>query len=236
MEERLQKYMARCGVASRRKCEEMISSGIVKVNGDVITELGFKVNEELDKVTVNDKIINIEENKVYFALNKPRGYVSTVKDERGRETVLDLVKVKERIYPIGRLDYDTSGLILLTNDGEIFNKVIHPRKEVNKKYIAVISGKPTGDEIRKFCSGVYIDGYKTAEAKFKILKEFENKTEVEIIIHEGKNRQVRKMCDAIGHKVMFLKRISIGEIRLGKMPLGEYRELTLDEVNYLKNL
>lgn len=236
MEERLQKYMARCGVASRRKCEEIITSGVVKVNEEIITELGFKVDGDSDKVYVQGNLIEVEENKVYFILNKPRGYVSTVKDEKDRSTILDIVKVKERIYPIGRLDYDTSGLMLLTNDGDVFNKVIHPREEINKKYVALIEGSPTENEINKFCTGVYIDGYKTAKAKFVVLREFSDKTEVEITIHEGKNRQVRKMCDAIGHSVISLKRISVGKIELGKMPQGEYRSLTFEEVEYLKSL
>lgn len=236
MLERLQKYMAECGVASRRKCEEVILSGRVKVNGVIIKELGYKVNREKDEVYVDDKIIKLEEKKVYIALNKPVGYVSTVKDERGRKTLLDLVKVKERIYPIGRLDYDTSGLIFLTNDGEVYNKVIHPRQVVEKTYIAEIEGIPTEEEIKRFCSGVDIGGYITAPAKFKILEDYGKTCEVEIIIHEGKNRQIRRMCSAINHPVIKLKRVAIGKIKIGGLKLGTWRYLTNSEVNYLKNL
>ena len=166
MEERLQKFMARCGVASRRKCEEVITAGRVKVNDLVVTELGHKIDPEKDTVYVDNKIINIEENKVYIALNKPEGIVSTVKDEKDRKTILDLVKTKERIYPIGRLDYDTSGLIILTNDGDIYNRVIHPRQAINKVYIALLEGCATEEEISKFCNGIDIDGYITAGSKF----------------------------------------------------------------------
>ena len=239
MQERLQKYMASCGVASRRKCEEIILDGKVKVNGIVITELGFKINPELDIVLFNDKIIKPEERKVYIALHKPEGYVSTVSDERGRKTIIDLIDVKERIYPIGRLDYDTSGLILLTNDGDVYNNVIHPREVINKVYIATVKGIPTKEEIEKLCKGVDIGGYITASSKCTVIKKnTEDKnnitSDLKIIIHEGKNRQVRKMCDAINHKVIKLKRLSVGKIQLGNLPKGKYRFLNEDEIKYLK--
>ena len=236
MEERLQKFMARCGVASRRKCEEIITAGRVKVNNLVISELGHKVDPEEDSVEVDNKIINIEENKVYIALNKPEGIVSTVKDEKGRETILDLVKTKERIYPIGRLDYDTCGLIILTNDGDIYNKVIHPRQAINKVYMAILEGCPNEEEIDTFCNGVDIDGYITAKANFEVTKRIGFNCRATITIHEGKNRQIRKMCEVIGHSVIALKRISVGNILLGNMEKGEWRNLTFDEINYLKNL
>lgn len=236
VEERLQKYMARCGVASRRKCEEIISQGKVSVNGKIITELGFKINSSSDKVEYDGKGIKPEERKVYIALNKPEGYVSTVKDEKNRRTILDIVKVNERIYPIGRLDYDTSGLILLTNDGEIYNKVIHPREEINKTYLALIKGNPETEEINRFKNGVDIGGYITAKASFNILKRIGENSEVEITIHEGKNRQVRKMCEAINHPVITLKRISVGKITLNNLKLGTWRYLTNQEEEYLKGL
>ncbi|MCB2292113.1 rRNA pseudouridine synthase [Clostridium algoriphilum] len=236
MEERLQKFMASCGVASRRKCEEIITSGRVKVNNIEVTELGHKIDPEEDSVCVDNKIINIEENKVYIALNKPEGVVSTVKDEKDRETILDLVKVKERIYPIGRLDYDTCGLIILTNDGDIYNKVIHPRQEINKIYLAILEGCPSQEEIDKFCNGIDIDGYITAHADFEITKRIGFNCRAKITIHEGKNRQIRKMCDVIGHSVIALKRISVGDITLGNMEKGSWRNLTEDEIKYLKNL
>jgi len=236
VEERLQKFMARCGVASRRKCEEIITSGRVKVNNLEVTELGHKVDPETDIVHVDNKIITIEENKVYIALNKPEGIVSTVKDEKDRKTILDLVKVKERIYPIGRLDYDTSGLIILTNDGDIYNKVIHPRQVINKVYIAILEGCPNQEEIDKFCNGIDIDGYITAKANFEITKRVGFNCRATITIHEGKNRQIRKMCEAIEHPVIALKRTSVGNIKLGDMEKGSWRNLTEDEINYLKNL
>jgi 23S rRNA pseudouridine2605 synthase len=234
--ERLQKYMADCGVGSRRKNEEIILAGRVKVNGAVIQELGFKIDREKDEVSVDDNGIRPEEQKLYIALNKPVGYVSTVKDERGRKTLLDLVKVNERIYPIGRLDYDTSGLILMTNDGEIYNKVIHPRQVVNKKYIAEIKGVPTQNEIEKFRNGIDIGDYFTAPAEFNIKRKSSNSTLVEIIIHEGKNRQIRRMCEAINHPVITLQRISVGSIKLADLTIGKWRYLDGKEINYLKSL
>lgn len=231
--ERLQKYMASCGIASRRKCEEIILAGRVKVNGNVITELGYKVSEG-DSVLLDGGIIYPETKKVYIALNKPIGYVSTVMDERGRKTLLDLVEVKERIYPIGRLDYDTSGLILLTNDGDIYNRIIHPREEKVKVYIAEIKGFPSELEIINFSKGLDIGDYITAPAKIKTIKTYENTTLVEIMIHEGKNRQIRKMCEKINHKVINLKRISIGKIFLGNLEEGKWRYLSQNEILYLK--
>lgn len=233
--ERLQKFMARCGIASRRKCEEIILSGKVKVNDAVANELGVKINPLKDTITVENKIIKPEEKKIYIALNKPEGYLSTVKDDRGRKTLLDLVDVDERIYPIGRLDYDTSGLILLTNDGEIYNNIMHPRVEKNKKYVALIKGIPDEISLNKFKSGIDIGGYITAPSDIKILKvENNNTVEVLITIHEGKNRQIRKMCEKIGHPVLKLRRIAIGNIQLDNLKKGHWRFLTNEEVNYLK--
>lgn len=236
MKERLQKYMASCGIASRRKCETMILEGKVKVNDTIVYELGIKVDPNEDQVYVNSKLITKEENKVYIMLNKPEGVVSTVKDEKGRKTILDLINVKERIYPIGRLDYDTSGLIILTNDGDIYNRVIHPRQEIDKIYIAMIKGIPSEEKIKNFCSGIDIGGYITSNANLKILKKFKDKCKVEIIIHEGKNRQIRKMCDKIGHPVITLKRICVGSLTLSNLEKGEWRYLKKEELDYLKNL
>lgn len=236
MEERLQKFMASCGIASRRKCEELILSGKVKVNGVIVKELGVKVNGNIDKIEYDGKVIKPEEKKVYIILNKPEGYITSVKDEKNRKTVLDIVKVKERIYPIGRLDYDSSGLLLLTNDGYIYNKIIHPRVEITKKYIAVVKGEFKKQELEKFKNGVDIGGYITAKAEIKVLKYEDDKTTVEIGIHEGKNRQIRKMCAALNHNVLALKRISIGKIKLGNLKRGEYRALTKEELNYINSL
>jgi 23S rRNA pseudouridine2605 synthase len=236
MEERLQKFMAQCGVASRRRCEDLITSGKVKVNDKLVTELGVKINPSQDRVFVNNKLIMPEEEKVYIALNKPEGYVSTVKDEKNRPTILDIVKVKERIYPIGRLDYNTSGLILLTNDGEVYNKVIHPRSIINKVYIAVIEGHLQNEDIRQFKCGIDIGDYITAPAHIEIIRKFKEKSEVRIIIHEGKNRQIRRMCEHINHPVLSLKRISVGEIGLNGLKTGNWRYLSDQEILYLKQL
>lgn len=236
MEERLQKFMASCGVASRRKCEELILSGKVKVNGEIIKELGVKVDPLKDIVEYNNSIIKKEDQKVYIMLHKPVGYITSLKDEKGRKTILDIVKVQERIFPIGRLDYDSSGLLLLTNDGEIYNKIIHPRVELKKSYITECKGKFTQKDIQKFKTGIDIGDYITAPANIEILHEDNNNSIVKISIHEGKNRQVRRMCAALNHPVVSLKRVSIGELKLGYLKLGEYRHLTEDELKYLLSL
>ncbi|KJZ83896.1 MULTISPECIES: pseudouridine synthase [Clostridium] len=238
MEERLQKYMASCGIASRRKCEELILLGKVKVNGNIIEELGFKVNPLEDIVEYDGRVITKEERKVYIMLNKPEDVITSVKDEKDRKTVIDIVKVNERIFPIGRLDYDSSGLILLTNDGELYNKIIHPRVELDKKYVAVVKGEVSLDDKEKFESGIDIGGYITAPAKLKMLEYSHRKdlSTIEVCIHEGKNRQIRKMCSAINHEVMSLKRVSIGNIRLGQLKKGEYRYLNDEEMKYLMSL
>ena len=236
MEERLQKYMASCGVASRRKCEELILAGKVKVNGILVNELGTKVNPEKDVIEYYGKIISKEEKKVYIMLNKPEGYVTTNKDEKNRKTILDIVKVNERIYPIGRLDYDSSGLIILTNDGDLYNKIMHPRVKVVKRYIAVCKGEFTPRELDKFRKGIDIGGYITADANIKVIKVEDGKSTVEIGIHEGKNRQIRRMCSALGHDVLSLKRVAVGKIKLGYLRRGEWRNLTKEELDYINSL
>ena len=236
---RINKYIALCGVASRRKAEELILAGKVKVNDNIVTELSYQVDEENDVVKVDDKIIKEENKLVYILLNKPEGYITTVKDQFDRESVLDLVTdIKERVYPIGRLDYETSGLLLLTNDGDLTYKLTHPKHEVDKTYVARVKGKLTPDEIKMFKSGLKIEDYVTAPAKLKVIR-YDEKTNVsllEIKIHEGKNRQVRKMCKAINHPVLRLKRTAMGKIRIGECEIGKYRYLTEDEIKYLKNL
>lgn len=232
----MQKYMARCGVASRRKCESLITDGKVSVNGQIVDSLGSKVNPDIDKVLVNGKVIKLEEKKIYIMLNKPEGYVTTNSDEKGRKTILDLVKVNERIYPIGRLDYDSSGLLLLTNDGDIYNKIIHPRVKLNKKYIVKVKGIFTLDEINRFEKGIDIGGYITADAKINIIKKFKDSCEVCVIIHEGKNRQIRKMCSALSHDVISLKRVEIGNLSLGNLEKGKWRELEAHEFQYINSL
>lgn len=234
---RLQKYLAEADVASRRRAEEMILSGRIKVNGNIVTELGTKVDDELDVVEADGKVVRIDRNMVYIMLNKPEGYVTTVHDQFNRPTVLDLVKgVKERIYPVGRLDYDTSGLIILTNDGDMTYRLTHPKHNVAKTYIALVDSEPTAVEIHTFEQGIIIEGRKTARAKLRIMKRDEAGVYLMITIHEGRNRQVRKMCDAIGHPVRKLKRIATGRLTLGSLKKGQWRYLTREEADYLRSL
>ena len=234
---RVNKYMALCGVASRRKSDELIQNRKVKVNGAIVEELGINIDENKDIVEVNGKRINLEQKNIYILINKPEGYVTTVKDQFDRKTVLDLVKdIDERIYPIGRLDYETSGLLILTNDGDLTYRLTHPKHEVVKTYLARLKLVPDKIKIKQFESGLKIEDYVTAPAEFKIIKKEEKQSVCEIKIHEGKNRQVRKMCRAIGHPVLSLKRASIGNIQLGNLKVGEYRHLNQKEINYLKSL
>ncbi len=236
---RINKYIALCGVASRRKAEELILAGRVTVNDEVMTELSYEVDEENDIVKVDDKLIKEENKLVYILLNKPEGYITTVKDQFDRPSVLDLVSdIKERVYPIGRLDYETSGLLLLTNDGDLTYKLTHPKHEVDKTYVARVKGKLTKEEIERFKTGLKIEDYTTAPAKLKVIKYDEQKDSslLEIKIHEGKNRQVRKMCKAINHPVLRLRRSAMGKIKIGDCEIGKYRYLTEDEIKYLKNL
>ena len=240
MEERLQKFLAECGIASRRKCEELISQGLVKVNGIVVTELGTKINPEIDVVEYNNKILKKENKKIYILLNKPIGYVTTVKDQFNRDSVLDLVKdIKERIVPVGRLDMYTSGALLLSNDGEFVNKITHPKNEIEKTYNVTVIGKVTEEEVKMLENGVKIENdgeeYITKKAKVKILKidEEKNLSRIQIVIHEGKNREVRKMCEAIGKKVLALHRSKIGNIDVKDLRLGKWRFLKKKEIDDL---
>ena len=233
MEEiRLQKYLSEAGIASRRKSEELILQGKVKVNGQVVIELGTKVNPEKDEVKYKDKLVKIENKKIYILLNKPIGYVTTAKDQFNRDSVLDLVKVKERIVPVGRLDMYTSGALILTNDGEFVYKVTHPKHEINKTYTVTLKGIVDKNALENLKDGVDIGGYVTKQAKVKILKidKEKNITRLEIIIHEGKNRQVRKMCEAVGYKVLALHRSAIAGIDVKDIELGKWRYLTKEEV------
>ncbi|MFA5525029.1 MAG: pseudouridine synthase [Tissierellales bacterium] len=234
---RLQKYIALCGVTSRRKAEELILEGKVKVNNNVIKELGTTIDPDKDVVKVNDKRIKEESKKIYIMLNKPVGFVTTLKDEKSRKIVTDLIEgVSERIYPVGRLDADTTGLLILTNDGDLAYKLTHPKNEVVKRYIAIVEGVPNKWELEKFRNGLKIDGRTTAEAFIKIAKRYETESILDISIHEGRNRQVKKMCEAINHPVKKLKRVSIGELELGGLNLGNWRYLEDDEVEYLKKI
>lgn len=233
---RLQKYIAMSGVASRRAAEELITNGRVKVNDIKITELGTKVEIGADTVRVDNEIVSPEVKKYYIMLNKPVGYVSTVSDQFERPTVLDLIgeEIKSRIFPVGRLDYDTSGLLLLTNDGDFTYKVTHPKFNMNKTYIATIKGGITPKGLAQLRTGVVIDdGFKTSPAEVEMLSCEKGYTVIKITIHEGKNRQVRKMFEAVGCKVSELERVNIGIVELGNLPLGRWRHLTSHEISYL---
>ncbi len=233
---RLQKYLAQCGVASRRKCEAYILEGRIAVNGQVITELGTQV-EEGDQVSFDGALVKCEEKHVYYLLNKPVGYVTTVQDEKGRPTVMDIMgEVDARIFPVGRLDYNTSGLLLMTNDGELTYALTHPKHEVDKTYKVCVKGRISDKNVERLQIGVMLEGKVTAPAKVQILSRTEESTEMTITIHEGRNRQVRKMCESIGHQVSKLTRIAIGEIQLEKLPRGQYRPLTGAELAYLKKV
>lgn len=235
---RLQKYLAECGIASRRKAEEYIQEGKVQVNGKAVTELGAKINPEKDIVYFNNKKVAKQNENIYILLNKPIGYVTTTKDQFNRETVLDLIRgINKRIVPVGRLDMYTSGALILTNDGDFTYKVTHPSHEITKTYIATLKGIITNEEIEELRSGVEIEDYLTRPAKVKILKTDSEKniSRIEITIHEGKNRQVRKMCEAIGRNVMALHRSKIGNITVKDLKIGEWRYLNQNEIkNILK--
>lgn len=218
---RLQKYLADAGIASRRKAEELIKQGKVHVNGKIVNELGTKVTPNVDEIRYEGKKVEIEEKYIYILLNKPIGYVTTVKDQFNRDSVMDLVKIRKRLVPVGRLDMYTSGALILTNDGEFVYKVTHPKHEVEKTYTVTIKGIIKKEEVKNLEIGVDIGEYITKPAKVKILKTDEEKniSRLEITIHEGKNRQVRKMCEAIGHSVLALHRSKIAGIGVKDMPL-----------------
>ena len=231
--ERLQKYLSECGVASRRKSEELILQGKVKVNNVVITNLGYKVNDTDDVYVDNIKVF--KEENVYYLLYKPEKTICSLHDEKGRKTVIDLIDTKEKIFPVGRLDYDTSGLLLLTNDGNLTNKLTHPKGNIEKTYYAKVDGIVTIKEINILENGVILDGVKTKKAKVKIKKidKNNNKSYVEITITEGRNHQVKNMFLSINHKVLKLKRIKYAFLTLENMSVGEYRKLNIKEVKKL---
>ena len=230
---RINKYIASSGVASRRKADELIKAGKVKVNNIVLAEPGYEVMPG-DRVTVLGQDITVSEKKIYIALNKPIGYVTTVSDEQGRPTVLDLLfDIEERIFPVGRLDYNTSGLLILTNDGDFSQKVSHPGKGVGKTYRAKVQGIISREKLAKLRRGVDIGGFVTSRAQAEIYKELPKQTVVDITIYEGKNRQVRKMFKAIGNPVIELERIAIGDVKLGRLATGSYRKLTAREIESL---
>lgn len=234
---RLQKYLALSGVASRRNAEKLIAEGHVTVNGKPVTEMGVQVDEELDRVLVDGKPVRPEAEKHYLAYYKPVGEVTTVSDPEGRETVMDKFRdYPVRLYPVGRLDYDSEGLLLLTNDGEMMQHLLHPSHEVPKCYLCRVSNRVTEEELRRMRQGVMIDGRLTSPAEVRLVRYETFASVVMVTIHEGRNRQVRKMFEAVGHEVVALRRIGFGPIRLGDLPRGMWRRLTDAEVRRLKEL
>lgn len=230
--ERLQKYMAGCGVASRRKCEEMISEGRVTVNG-ITAQIGDSVDPGVDKVVLDGgaRISKSKEEKIYLVLNKPKGYITAASDDRGRQTVMELVKdVGKRVYPVGRLDFNSEGVIFLTNDGDFSYALTHPKHQIEKGYEVTVSGTITQSQVDKLSKPFDLDGYKTRGANVSIILAQENKTVLYVGITEGRNRQVRKMCESMGLLVRRLRRVCVGNVKLGDLQLGKYRHLTKPEV------
>ena len=234
---RLQKYLADCGVASRRGSEEIIRSGRVRVNGETVTEMGVKIDEDNDLVMVDDIPVRIEKKLVYIMLNKPAGFVTTVSDDKGRDTVMDLVTdIPIRLYPVGRLDYDTEGLLLLTNDGELTYNITHPKNNIPKTYVAEVTGNINMETLTRLRNGVVIDGIRTSPAKVEVIGATQLGTKLEITIHEGRNRQVRKMFESVGCIVKRLKRTKEAGLNLGHLPFVRWRKLSESEVNMLKKI
>lgn len=228
--------MAHAGAASRRKSEEYIKDGRVKVNEKIITDMGVEIDPDKDRIYLDGKKLTLEKKKIYLILNKPVGVVTTNSDEKGRLNVVDLIDVDKRIYPVGRLDIDTTGLVLLTNDGELANILMHPKNKITKTYIATVEGTPNSKELNLLRNGLNIRDLKTSKAQVKILKNFQNDSIIKISIHEGKNHQIKRMFAYIGHRVKKLKRISIGNIKLDGLEIGNYRYLNDEEINYLEGL
>lgn len=232
---RLNKYIAQAGVASRRKADELTLQGKVRINGIVMKEPGYDVAEN-DVVEVNGRTVKHDAKKVYVMLNKPKGFITSVDDEKDRPTVMELVAdIEERLFPIGRLDYNTSGMLLMTNDGDLAQKLAHPKHKIYKTYRARVSGQISGERLAKLRNGVDIGGFVTSKAIVNVIKQVERSAIVEIKIFEGKNRQVRKMFSAVGNKVLDLERVAIGDLYLGHLKQGHYRKLTQKEIEYLKN-
>src|SRR6056297_13005 len=234
--ERLQKVMAHAGVASRRKSEEIIAEGRVKVNGVVVTEMGTKVDPSQDTIEVDGEEIE-KETKTYLKLHKPRGYVTTVNDPQGRQKVMDLIHgIDKRIYPVGRLDLDSSGLLLLTNVGDLTHKITHPSHELDKEYMVVVNGELSQKELKRFKNGIQLEEGKTSPAKIEMVNQDPKNTTYQVIIHEGMNRQIRRMFDQLGYQVVSLIRVRIGNISLGSLKPGEYRKLSSKELQDLLRL
>ena len=230
---RLNKFLSNSGVASRRKCDLLIAEGKVSVNGKVVTEMGVNINEKRDKVIVEGKEVKLPFSFVYIKLNKPKGYACTASDEKGRKTIYSLVNCEERLFSVGRLDYDTEGLILLTNDGDFANRIMHPSYSIEKEYRVNVEGEIKQSELAVLRAGVVVDGERMPEAKVKWMGYENNVTKLSVTIDEGQNRQIRRMFEAIGRSIKLLKRVRIGEVKLGGLKRGDYRDLTESELNSL---
>lgn len=233
---RINKFLAECGVASRRNCDKLIEEGLVTVNGKVCS-LGQEIDEFNDSVSVNGKRINRVNKFSYYVMNKPKGYVCTVKDEKGRKTVMDLLPPGvDRLFPVGRLDYDSEGMLILTNDGDFCNRLIHPSSEIPKTYLVKIEGSLEDSELLRISKGVVIDGVKTKKCTIKIVDETKAFTKYHVTVTEGRNREIRKLFMSAGKEVKFLKRIKIGDLGMGSLDRGAVRKLSKEEIEYLKNL
>ncbi|MGN0787847.1 MAG: pseudouridine synthase [Candidatus Onthoplasma sp.] len=233
---RINKFLAQAGLGSRRKVEEFISDGKIKVNGKITTDLSTDIKDS-DIVYFNNHAIKTNQKFVYYKLHKPKGYVTTVSDDKNRKTVMDLMRgVHTRVYPVGRLDYDSEGLLLFTNDGELTNILTKPNSEIKKTYVVHVEGQVTNEEAKKLSSGVIIDEYKTKPCSIQIVESNPVQTKLKVTISEGKNRQIRKMFASIDKNVTLLRRVQIGDIRLGGLSRGEYTELNKQELNYLNKL
>ncbi len=230
---RINKYIALCGVASRRKSENFVTSGKVKVNGKIVTSLSTNIDINKDKVEIEGKVLSLPSNYVYYKLNKPKGYLCSREDSTNRKTIYDLVKSDMRLFSIGRLDYDTEGLILLTNDGDIAQKISHPKNKIEKEYIVKIEGNIAESELAVLRNGVIENGVRLPKAKVSVVEQKSNTTKLSVIIHEGKNRQIRRMFECIGKNIILLKRVRIGEIKLGGLTRGMYKQLNEYELSWL---
>ena len=232
---RINKYLSGCGIDSRRKCEKLVTDGRVRVNGKTVTELATDIKDD-DYVEVDGKAVSVAPRKVYIMLNKPKGCICSASDEKGRKTVFDFVKIKDRVFPVGRLDYDTEGLLFLTNDGELANTVTHPRNMIKKVYAVRVEGTPTDAELKRLRAGIEFNGVKYAPAQVRVLGTDDNETKLEITVTEGKNHEIKNMIESLGRRVMFLKRTEIAGIRLGGLSRGEWRYLNPKEIDRLKSL
>lgn len=232
---RINKYLSSCGLDSRRKCEALVTDGRVRLNGKQVTALATEVKDD-DVVEVDGRIVSPSYKKTYIMLNKPKGCVCTASDDKGRKTVLDIVKVSRRVFPVGRLDYDTEGLLLLTDDGDVANKIMHPSGGIKKRYSVRVEGEPTEAELKRLRDGVQYGGVKYSGAEVKTVGTENGNSRLEITVTEGKNHEIKNMIESLGRRVLFLKRVAIGEIRLGGLSRGEWRYLSSREIDYLKSL